>query len=103
MRSPRIKVFIRVLEVNTGLICSCTPALKHFFKYFTSNGLSKSTSRGLISPTKNNMPLGGRSDPGLLVRRNTGGRGFTVLGCEEMEMDVTHARGMEDVEVKQDV
>ena len=54
-----------------------------------------------MSPTKNNMPLGGRSDPGLLVRRDTGGRGFTVLGCEETEMDVTHARGMEDVEVKQ--
>ncbi len=103
MRSPRLKISIRVLEVNTGLICSCTPALKHFFKYFASNGLSKTTFRGLISPTNNNMPLGGRSDPGLLVRRNTGGRGFTILGCDETEMDVTHARRIKDVEVKQDV
>lgn len=89
--------------MNTGLVCSCTPALKHFFKYFASNGPPKIPSRDMISPPKNDMPRGGRSDPGLLVRRNTQGRGFTVLGNDETEMDVSHAKEMEDVEMEQDV
>ena len=33
---------IRILEINTGLICSCTPALKPFVNHFAT--LRKSNS-----------------------------------------------------------
>ena len=74
--------------------------MKHFFKYFAANGRAKTTAKGWMLPAKNEVPLGGRSDPALLVRRNTGGRGFTVLGSEETEVDGTVAGEKEGVEMR---
>ena len=75
-------IFPSLLEVNKGLICRCTLAFKAFFKHFASRSFFKNTSPGLTPRPKTNVPLRGRSDSGPLVRQNTGGRGFVILGNE---------------------
>ncbi|KAF6237426.1 hypothetical protein HO173_004316 [Letharia columbiana] len=76
-----------VLEVNTGLICSCTIAFKPFFRYLASNYIFKKSSPGSVSHRRTAVPSGRRSHTGPLAPQDTGGRGFMVLGDEETEMD----------------
>lgn len=76
-----------VLEVNIGLICSCTPALKPYFNHLASKGFFKSAPGGLRSHPKNSLPPGRGSDCGPFGRRNTGDGGFVVLGKDETEME----------------
>lgn len=45
-------------------------------------------------------PPGRRSNRGPLVRRDTGGTGFAVVGNDEIEMEVPHNKALE---VLQDV
>ena len=85
--------FHRVLEVNTGLICSCTPAFKPFFEHF-AHSISKRKSQGLRLCAKNNTPLREQGDSGPL-RQSTGGRGFVALKDGDMEMNVSPPGALE--------
>lgn len=76
--------------MNTGLICSCTLAFKPFFRYLASKSFSKNTYPDVASHPLTNVAFPGRSDSGALVRQDTGGRGFVVLGDNETEMHVSH-------------
>ncbi|CAF9936003.1 MAG: hypothetical protein ALECFALPRED_006654, partial [Alectoria fallacina] len=76
-----------VLEVNTGLICSCTIAFKPFFKYLASAYIFKKSSPGSVSHRKTAVASGRRSHTGPLARQDTVVRGFMVLGDEETEMN----------------
>ncbi|KAF6240495.1 hypothetical protein HO173_001163 [Letharia columbiana] len=87
-----------VLEVNTGLVCSCTPALRPYFTHIASNGFFKAAFGGLISHPKDSVRHKRRSDSGQLVRRNTGGDGFVVLGNNETEMEVPHNKALKMVQ-----
>lgn len=76
-----------VLEVNTGLMCSCTIAFKPFFKYLASNYIFKEPSPGSVPRRKMAVPSRRRSHSGPLAQQDTGGKGFMVLGDEEIEMN----------------
>lgn len=76
--------FHRVLEINTGLICSCTLVFKPFLKHLTS----KRRSQDLTLYPKVNVLTGKRSDTGPL-RQNTGDMGFLALGNDDIEMKVS--------------
>lgn len=65
----------RVLEVNTGLICSCTLAFKPFLRHLAS----KSRSQGFTSYRKSSGALGERKD-------SKGGKGFLALEDDGIEM-----------------
>lgn len=39
------KSLCRVIEINTGLICSCIPAIKPFFRYLVSQGFTQGSWR----------------------------------------------------------
>ena len=82
--------FHRVLEINTGLICSCTLVFKPFLKHLAS----KSSSQGSTWYRKSNVPVGRRSDTGPL-RQNTGGMGFVTLENDDIEMKVYDAGTLE--------
>ena len=68
--------------MNTGLICSCTLAFKPFFNRVASSRFFNhpSSSPALTLGAKTHVPLRAQSDSGPLVRLETGGRGFVVLG-----------------------
>ena len=85
--SHRETFFRRVLEINTGLICSCTLALKPFVKHLAS----KVRSQGSRLNPKGNVPLGRLTDTGTL-RQNTAGMGFVAaLGNEDVEMKISRS------------
>lgn len=75
-----------VLEVNTGLMCSCTVAFKPFFRYLTSHSLITKLSHESASHRKTAVSPSGRTYDAPLTRQETGGRGFMVLRDEETEM-----------------
>ena len=88
----------RVLEVNTGLICSCTPALKPFYEYLASKGFAKSASGGSTAHPKNSVPPERRSDCGPVEWRNTGSGGFAILGDNGTEMEVARTKASDVVQ-----
>ena len=88
----------RVLEVNTGLICSCTPALKPFYEYFASKSFFKTAFGGSTPHPKNSVPPERRSDCGPVEWRNTGSGGFRILGNNETEMEVAHTKASDVVQ-----
>lgn len=85
-----INLLWMVLEVNSGLTCSCTPALKPVYRYLASNGFFKSLSEGFLSHPKSSIQTGRRSDFGSFAQRKTEGGGFVVLGNTETELEASH-------------
>ena len=80
--------------MNTGLICSCTPALKPFLDYFASGGLGSPSRKLSRSPNRRRS-----EDP--IVRRNYESRlAFECFDVDEIEVKAPTTR---QGEVVQDV
>ena len=76
----------RVLEVNTGLICSCTVAFKPFFKYLASKRMFSAPSPDSIPHRKTTVPSGKRTYTARLTQQEKEGSGFIVLKDDDIEM-----------------
>ena len=68
--------------MNTGLICSCTPALKPFLDYFASGG-SGSHSRKLSG-----SPDGRRSEDPIVHRKHESRRIFGLFDVDVDELEI---------------
>ena len=78
--------------MNTGLICSCTPALKPFLDYFASGG------SGFPSRKLSGSPDGRRSEDPIVRRNYESRRAFGHFEVDELEIKAPCTRQGEVVE-----
>ena len=78
--------------MNTGLICSCTPALKPFLDYFASGRFGSPSRRLSGSPDQR------RSEDPIVRRNYESRRAFERFDVDDIEIKAPSSRQVEAVQ-----